>query len=958
MVDLDVVALAGAIDAVDNIKVSGWLIEQTRAKSHLKVDLYIDGEFVGSTIADGPREDVTRIGHPSPHVGFTFLVPKHFSDGRIHEVTLGCEGQLPVWLPGPNGAQLTNSWTFQSLGESVATASFSSEAAVIVHLDYVAESGVSGWAYDERDVHRPPTLTLYIDGDLVERFVADKVRNDVRASGFAVAEVGFFVPVPDRFLDANPHTLWFEAPDGDKIQVETSSGKSEDELRFTFPRTKILGKVDGLHGGAIRGWALAHDRPSGRKLGGLQVMVTLQGHPVGQVLANQSRMDVAEAHGSDPNCGFVFVPPNDLVLGRAVTLKFVVVPDGTELENSPLPVTFFEAHTYRAIRELEATADELLTRIWSLRAALRDLKPAESFSLLNYDAWAKAYFAALAVEQPLRELAVNDDGLPLVTIICPAYRPRLKDFMAAIKSVIDQTYTTWELIIVDDASADLDLRDAMNDFSANDKRIRNIFLQKNVGISAATNAAIAEARGGYIALFDHDDLLVKQALEFMVAAAITSKAKVLYSDEDKIDDDGVYSEVHLKPDWNYRLLLSQNYVCHLLMIEAAHLRSVGLLRPEYDGAQDHDLILRLAAATPANLICHVSKILYHWRKTPFSTASSGRTKPYAVDAGIRAVADHLSDRRVKAKRKPDRFRIRATVSAPFESTIFQTRWSMQREPSVTIVIPFRDHIEMTERCLLAIREHTEYRNYEIILVDNWSSSEESFSFSRRVEQHPGVRILRVEEPFNYSRLNNLAAAQTASEFLLFLNNDVLITAPGWLTQMVGEVLADPGVGIVGGKLLYPSGLVQHGGVVLGVGGIADHAFRGLALHDPGYMARAICTQEMSAVTAACMLCRREVFEKVGGFDEIDLRVAFNDVDLCLKVGQQGYRIVMSQLPLAEHHESLSRGSDLRPDQQARFYYENQVMQSRWGHVLRNDPYYNVAFSRRSGLFYDLKGASG
>jgi GT2 family glycosyltransferase len=265
---------------------------------------------------------------------------------------------------------------------------------------------------------------------------------------------------------------------------------------------------------------------------------------------------------------------------------------------------------------------------------------------------------------------------------------------------------------------------------------------------------------------------------------------------------------------------------------------------------------------------------------------------------------------------------------------------------------------MTRACVDAIRDVTDYRNFEIVLVDNWSTSDEALAFADEIARESGIRVIRVPESFNYSRLNNLAAGQTEGEFLLFLNNDVFVKQGSWLRQMVGEALADPRVGIVGAKLLYPNGLVQHGGIVLGVGGVGDHAHRGLAADDPGYMARAICAQNLSAVTAACMLCRREAFERVGRFDEVDLAVAFNDVDLCLKEGAAGYRIVWTPGVVAEHRESLSRGNDFKPDHLTRFLHENKVMEERWGHILGADMYYNPHFSRRTGIFSNLGGTRG
>jgi GT2 family glycosyltransferase len=561
----------------------------------------------------------------------------------------------------------------------------------------------------------------------------------------------------------------------------------------------------------------------------------------------------------------------------------------------------------------------------------------------NYDPWARQYQKALAAAPSALSPRLAARGSPpLVSIICPVYKPRLRDFMATVQSVMQQSYPAWELIIVDDASGSSDLAAYIAMLALYDARIKTLTQPSNTGISGATNAGIELASGEYVTFLDHDDLLADRAIEFMVGAAQRTDAPMLYSDEDKIDDEGMFSEVNLKPDWNYRLLLAQNYVCHLLMVKTALLTKAGAFRAECDGAQDHDMILRLSELIPHDRIVHVPEVLYHWRKTPSSTAASSQSKTYAVAAGMKAVQDHL-----------DRKGLNSRVHSPREITCFEIEWEVSQEPAISIVIPYREQITLTRECLTALSANTDYTNYEIILVDNWSTSDEALAFSVEMKNEEGLSVIRVEEPFNYSRLNNLAVCHSGGELLLFMNNDVIVSEPGWLRAMVGEMLADPRVGIVGNKLFYRSGFVQHGGVVLGVGGVADHAHRGLAIDDPGYVARAISAQDMSAVTAACMLCRRTAFDAVGGFDEQELRVAFNDIDLCLKVGRAGYRIIWTPGSMAEHRESISRGNDMRPDQQSRFVHENEIMLARWGEAISNDRFYHRAFSRRSGIFTDL-----
>ena len=668
--------------------------------------------------------------------------------------------------------------------------------------------------------------------------------------------VGFKTNVPPRYFDGGRHVLEVRSQQTDRRQLKM--GLREDGARraFSFSAQVTVGHVDGFRDGAVRGWAFVDNRSTGTKNGSLQVLVTMRGHPIAQITASGYRADVAAAHGCAPNCGFAFYPPAQLVALRTVELHFRVIPGGHTLVGSPVRVNFPSSEAAAAIRDLQETVDNIFAELWLLRDRLRRMMPRETYTVEHYDPWARQYHKALAAApNRLEGLLPADASPPLVSIICPTYKPRLRDFLAAVELVRAQTYPNWELIIVDDASELAELTDCIAAFAQKDTRIKAVTLTTNSGISGATNAAIARAAGSYIALFDHDDLLAERAIEFMLAAALRTGAQMLYSDEDKIDDEGVFSEVHLKPDWNYRLLLAVNYVCHLLLVERAQLAKVGPFRSECDGSQDHDIIIRLSEVIPDDKIVHVPEVLYHWRKSPTSTAALGKRKTYTAAAGIRAIQDHL-----------DRKGLTGRVHSPRGITCYEIDWKIAQEPAVTIIIPYREHIDMTRACLEALWANTDYTNYHIVMVDNWSTSDEALAFAAEMRERDGVSVMRIEEEFNFARLNNLAAARSSGELLLFMNNDVFVTNAAWLRAVVGEMLADPRVGIVGNKLLYPSGLVQHGGVILGVGGVADHD-KGRTADDPGYFARAISAQDMSAVTAACMLCRRSVFDALGGFDE-------------------------------------------------------------------------------------------
>jgi GT2 family glycosyltransferase len=950
--------LLSYIDKISDEKVIGWIFNPADADAIVVFQAAFDDEAPFDVRADLYRADVARKGYNDGKVGFRILVPERLRDGDQHKLTFStvsgeplhfsmagvkAEAQAQYDLPRSAKRAAPPAAAVPRPPKRDVPPAAIERAKTLVHLDGLAGGVINGWAYDERNLSFPAMLEVFIDSKFAFGFSCEITRPDVLSSGHPTAKVGFHREIPKEFYDEKEHVLELVSPIGSQVCVIEAGGLMPPKRKFCLPAARWFGKVEGLQNGALRGWALEQNYVADKIRGGLTILISLNGQPIGQVVADQFRPDVADAHGSEPNCGFSFAPPPAFAAGRSLELRFFIIPGQIELQSSPLAVSFPDQAMIVQVRDALSNVDQLFRQVWHLRSQLKALMPVEAYGLGDYDAWSKKYFSALIK----REISRVEPGAAqgeecLISVICPVYRPRIADFTAAVQSIIGQTYVKWELIIVDDASASPELEAVIRQFAKHDKRIKPHFLKKNAGISDATNAALSKAKGKYIALFDHDDLMVEVALATMLSAARHHGAKLVYCDEDKIDDSGIYSEVNLKPDWNYRLLLSQNYVCHILFVEHEHLRRVGALRTEYNGAQDHDLILRLAEITPPEQIHHVPEILYHWRKTPTSTAASGASKSYAVAAGIKAISDHLTRKGLAAE-----------VSSPLGITCYDIHWQLKAEPKVSIIIPYREQIALTRSCVEAIKAVTEYKNYEIILIDNWSTSDEAFAFVDEVEKMENLRVLRIAETFNYSKLNNAAAKESSGEFLLFLNNDVLVKQGSWLTQLVGEALADPGIAAVGAKLLYPTGLVQHGGVILGGGGVADHAYRGLSADDPGYMARAICAQDLSAVTAACMLCKRPVFDEVGGFDEKDLQVAFNDVDLCLKIGAAGYRIVWTAAVIAYHYESLSRGNDFKPEHQVRFFHENAVMEERWGALIAADPHYHRLFSRRGSLFHDL-----
>jgi GT2 family glycosyltransferase len=817
------------------------------------------------------------------------------------------------------------------------------------HIDSVIDGVVKGWALSFSGTEQSKILFVFIDEKPIGNITCDLNRPDLELFGVPCDRAGFEWQIPVQYLDDKPHKISVRFSNGARLNFQDEAGKA-DANGITFQMgvpSGVRGFVDGMTNGAIRGWAIRTDFVTGKKSGVGEIIVTLGGDEIGRAKVDKFRADVAKSLDCDAYCGFSFIPPIRFRTGHAFTFSFNT-SDGKELENSPLQISYPQQLSESRIARLFLEVEEIAARSWALKRELHDLMRVETIPLDAYDSWFTQYRKALRFRRKIGKSTLSEKTQePLVSVICPVYRPRLTDFRAAVDSVLKQTYTNWELLLVDDKSDSADLSACLDEYEKHDKRIRVIRHKKNGHISVATNTAINAAKGAYIAFFDHDDLLEDLALEIMVEAALKTGAKLLYSDEDKIDDYGRFSDPNLKSDWNYRLMLGQNYVCHFVLVEAIALRQAGPLNSKYDGAQDHELLLRLSEIVSEKEIYHVPEVIYHWRKTPGSTASEISSKSYAINAGAAAIKDHLKRRGFDV-----------TVSPLRETTMFRVGWQQTAEPKISIIIPFKDHIDTTKRCLESIMTFTAYGNFEVILVDNWSTTREAALFCIEATQYTKVRVIRVEEPFNYSRLNNFACAQTDAEFFVFMNNDVFVGQEDWLRNLVDEALVDIKVGAVGAMLLYPDTTVQHAGAILGIAGcVADHAYVHLPADTTGFMGRGLCAQELSAVTAALMLCRASYFNEVEGFDELDLAVAYNDVDLCLKLRRKGYRVVWTPTVVVEHHESLSRGDDMMGANLDRFIYEEQTMYSRWQERLATDPFYNKHFSRKGVAFAELSSVS-
>jgi O-antigen biosynthesis protein len=516
---------------------------------------------------------------------------------------------------------------------------------------------------------------------------------------------------------------------------------------------------------------------------------------------------------------------------------------------------------------------------------------------------------------------------PLVSIIFPVYNAPGRYLKAAIESVLAQIYTNWELCIADDASTEPHVAEILTHYADHDPRIKVTTRNENGHISAASNTALAMASGTWITPLDHDDLLAEHALALaMLAVDQNRNAGVIYSDEDKVDDQGRRHLPYFKPDFDPLLLLGQNYLTHLLFLRHDLVTAAGGYRLGYEGSQDWDLILRVTENLEPSQIVHVPHVLYHWRVHDASTASLVSAKPYALEAGQRAVVDHLSRKNLPAQvtRIPWLGHNRVTWPLP------------PSPPLVSIIIPTKDG-RLLGRCIDSILAFTSYPKFDITVIDNGSREFATLKYLRQNKQH--MTVIDDDRPFNYSALNNAAVQHVSGSVLCLLNDDTEVITESWLDEMVGHLLM-PTVGAVGAKLLYPDGRIQHGGVIVGVGDVAGHAHRMSDRLSPGYCGRLLVAQNFSAVTGACMVVRRQAWNQVGGLDETHLAVAFNDVDFGLRLRQAGWGVVWTPHATLYHHESVSRGTETATARVPIYRQEVDYMQTRWAEAMRHDPAYN------------------
>lgn len=664
-------------------------------------------------------------------------------------------------------------------------------------------------------------------------------------------------------------------------------GRGNSYLVCDEPKTRDLRPRSGTI--SVRGWALAQ-----RGVDAIQVEIL--GLPPVEVKPSVARPDVKKSHPD---------------LDRTGRSGFIA-----ELNTLPLP----------------NARHSVFIRLISKSVVLAEVRTAvtidhEKGFASDYERWIHEFERPDDEVIELKLMSVRNR--PLISILMPVYNTAPDELTAAIQSVLAQSYSNWELCIADDCSSRPEVSDIVNGFAHQDSRIKVVYQSEQGGISRACNAAWQMATGDFICFLDHDDTLAPHALAYVCEALDKNpEADILYSDEDKIDQRGKRFDPFFKPDWSPDLLLSENYICHLFVLRRDLGEKIGRLRPEYDGSQDYDLILR--ASEQASGIQHIPRILYHWRASEYSTATTIENKQYALDTARKALEQHCRSVSGACSVEPGAVMGR-----------WRARYPIPGGTQVSIIIASGGKVDVLRDNIESIFGKTTYRDYEVVVIDNSRQNAIEGLVRDQQQKYRNLRYLDWRnKPFNYSAINNSAARQCQSPILLFLNDDTSVINGEWLEAMV-ELAVRPDVGAVGPKLLYPDGRIQHAGVILGLYDNCGHAFKGLEGSTSHYFDFSDVIRNVSAVTGACLMTRAEVFWQVGGFDEGQFAVAFNDIDLSLKIGSAGYRVLYTPHAQLYHYEAFSKTSkDLIPHPE-----EVAAMRSNWDNVISRDPYYSPNLTR-------------
>ena len=572
-----------------------------------------------------------------------------------------------------------------------------------------------------------------------------------------------------------------------------------------------------------------------------------------------------------------------------------------------------------------------------IRKIIRIIKNEKDLQYGDYGGWIR--YNELKDADLKSQMKKSFEISPKISIIVPMYKTKEKFLKELIDCVLNQTYANWELCLADGSPEE---NEAYQKYVQKDERIKYKFLNENLGISGNSNKAIEMATGDYIALLDHDDVLAEYAL-FEVVKCINKYPEVefIYSDEDKIDENSNRYDAYFKPDFAPDTLRCQNYICHFSIFKKELMEKLKGFKTDYDGAQDYDIFLRMSEIVEPKNIKHISRILYHWRVHNESTAKlDSNAKNYAFEAGKKAIEDHLK-----------RIGLKGTVSNGCIDGIYRVDYEVEGNPKVSIIIPNKDGKETLEVCINSILEKSTYKNYEIVIVENNSETEEIFKYYEELEQNEKIRVVKYpNKGFNYSAIINCGVKNSEGEFVVQLNNDTEVLTENWLELLIGFAQRKD-VGAVGAKLYYPDETIQHAGIIVGIGGIAGNRFKSIPKSGHAYFAKESMIENLSAVTGACLFSRKSIYEEVGFMNE-KLAVAFNDVDFCLKIREKGYLIVYNPFVEFTHYESKSRGQEDTPAKIKRFQGEIDTFEKRWQNFLdEGDPYYNINLSLDTEVYH-------
>ena len=761
------------------------------------------------------------------------------------------------------------------------------------HIDVVENGVVYGWAYSPGlDDDEKLKVSILIDGEIVGTTYADKFRSDLLIENYGNGMHGFAYQ-----LDLNTQTsgLIKAMTNGKYLIGELyweNSFLANLELQYYVDRSIIFDNDKIM----LSGWCIGTNDID-------QVSVYNGVEFVGYAQTGYDR----------PDLGGVF-PGNE----KAVRSGFIFTSTLIEGKENKFRLKFKDSNSSFKIIDV-------------------DLENVDKLPELTFNEQYKIYQIRNNVDTrklvEIKDEILNFAYKPLISIVVPVYNVDAVWLDKCVKSVLNQAYENWELCLYDDCSTKEETINNLLKWKKIDSRIKVGFGKKNGNISLASNEAIRMAKGEFVALLDNDDEITKDALfENVKVLNLKDNVNLIYSDEDKLEMDERRTGPYFKSDFNIDLLRSNNYICHFTLIRKSVGDRVGWFEVGLEGSQDHDLILKIVDESLPSQIHHIPKILYHWRKIPGSTAAVYDDKHYAFEAGKKALENHLKRNKIKGH-----------VAKTNRGGIYKIEREILVEEKVSIIIPFKDKVELLIEALDSIHEKTRYENVEILLIDNKSEEVKTLEYLEIASKHEKVKIHKYEKEFNYSKINNWAVKQATGKYILFLNNDIKVITKGWLTTMVKEIQREE-IGAVGCRLLYPDNRIQHAGVVVGINGVAGHVFHNLPNNTIHHFSYGV-PKNLSACTAACLLTKKLLFEQVNGFDEENLKIAFNDIDYCLKLRKSGFLILYTPYAELYHFESKSRGYEDTQEKLDRFKKEIKFMEEKWNLKEYNDEYYNINLSR-------------